>query len=257
MVLLDDPLSAVDAHVGEHLFDNAITGSVCSGATRVLVTHHVHFLPKCDKVIVLEEGKIAHYGKFSDLIEQGVDFAGAVDFEDMEDDKKEEAGDKSDVKEVDKIEDVDEGDAGKKEKAKMKKQGENLTTKEEREEGAVDGKAYVHYARAGGMFMFFSMFFIQGLGRGSEVMAAFWLAHWAEEAIGASINGDGLSDKKTTYFLNIYAAFGMLGVACLTIRAVFMAVHRLHASRRLHDNLTASIMRAPVSFFDGEFFYHF
>jgi len=250
LVLLDDPLSAVDAHVGEHLFENAITGNVCRGATRILVTHHVHFLPKCDKVIVLEEGKLAHYGKFSDLIEQGVDFAGAVDFEEKEESTNDEAGEKSDVKDVKESKGGDEGDAAKKEKAQMKKQGENLTTKEEREEGAVDGTAYVHYARAGGMFMFFSMFVIQGLGRGSEVMAAFWLAHWAEAAIDASLTGDGLSDEKTTYFLNIYAAFGMLGVACLTARAVFMAVHRLHASRQLHDNLTSSIMRAPVSFFD-------
>ena len=79
LLLLDDPLSAVDAHVGEHLFRRAITGEVSAGTTRLFVTHHVHFLPRCDKVIVLEGGRIKHYGKYSDLIDLGVDFAGSVD----------------------------------------------------------------------------------------------------------------------------------------------------------------------------------
>ncbi len=46
--LLDDPLSAVDAHVGEHIFHQCIHGQVLAGKTRLLVTHHLHVLPQCD-----------------------------------------------------------------------------------------------------------------------------------------------------------------------------------------------------------------
>lgn len=248
IILLDDPLSAVDAHVGEHLFKNAITGKVCKGTTRILVTHHVHFLPRCDKVLVLDGGKVQHFGKYADLVASGVNFTGAVDFEE----KAEEAD--GDAAEAEK--EVESAHVDEKATAAMKKKGENLTTKEEREEGSVDSKAYVHYAKSGGYFMFFSLFFVQGLGRASEIGSAFWLAYWAKNAIEASVNSpegiSGLSDKSTTYYLNIYAAFGMIGVFCLTVRSVFMAVHRLRASRTLHNNLTASIMRAPVSFFDGK-----
>ena len=38
MYLLDDPLSAVDAHVGRHLFNSCICGLLLE-STRVLVTH--------------------------------------------------------------------------------------------------------------------------------------------------------------------------------------------------------------------------
>lgn len=263
LVLLDDPLSAVDAHVGEHLFDKAIVGDVCPEATRILVTHHVHFLPRCDKVIVLEGGEIKHFGKYTDLVKQGVDFAGAVDFDEKDDDEKNKDGNEiADEIAVDepqpkKSSEVD-SEESLKQKSEMKKKGENLTSKEEREEGAVEGAAYVKYARAGGFFMFFGAFVTQGIGRASEVLSAFWLAHWAKQSIFAQIEiSKGVPESNfpnTSYYLNIYAAFGMLGVLCLTVRALIIAIHRLHASRRLHDGLISSILRAPVSFFDGKFF---
>ena len=42
IVCLDDPLSALDAHVGKHVFENAILGSL-ERKTRLLVTHALHF----------------------------------------------------------------------------------------------------------------------------------------------------------------------------------------------------------------------
>ena len=135
----------------------------------------------------------------------------------------------------------------------QKKQEGGLTSTEERQEGSVAGSAYLHYARAGGVCAFFSMFLIQGVGRASEICASFWIAHWTSKAIEASENGTPLTDENNTYYINIYAAFGMFGVAGLTIRSILMALHRLSASRHLHENLTTSIMRAPVSFFDGEY----
>ena len=260
VVLLDDPLSAVDAHVGEHLFKYAIEGGIMGNATRILVTHHVHFLPRCDKVVVLEGGQVKHYGTYSELIEAGVDFAGAVEFEgevveqveDSEEKDKKETNNESNEA-TDEVTKVSNGGKDVDEKSKkLQKSGENLTTKEEREEGSVDSSAYLHYAKSGGVITFFTLFFVQGLGRASEMGYAFWLAHWAKSSIDALVEGEPMSDKETTFFINIYAALGMAGVLCLTVRAILMAVHRLCASRLLHDNLTSSILRAPVSFFDGE-----
>lgn len=54
--LLDDPLSAVDAHVGVHIFDKCIgpKGYLARlKATRILVTHQVHFLKEADWIVVL------------------------------------------------------------------------------------------------------------------------------------------------------------------------------------------------------------
>ena len=58
LYLLDDPLSAVDAHVGRHLFDQCIGRRGYLGkqkATRILVTHQVHFLKEADHIIIMKD----------------------------------------------------------------------------------------------------------------------------------------------------------------------------------------------------------
>ena len=63
--IFDDPLSAVDVHVGKHLFDQVIgPGGLLErqGATRILVTHGIQWLPKCDKIICLENRRIREQG---------------------------------------------------------------------------------------------------------------------------------------------------------------------------------------------------
>jgi len=251
LILLDDPLSAVDAHVGEHLFHEAITGDVCKGATRVLVTHHVHFLPRCDTVIVLEKGMIKHAGRYEDLVARGVDFAGAVDVVkkdnvDSEAHSNDDAVEKDDKEKI-AVEDKDVKGEATTEQKKLKEAGENLMDKEEQNEGSVEGSNYLHYCRAGGTIAFVSIFVIQGLGKASEVMSSFWLSYWA--AATTKANGNQTT-KETVFFLNIFCAFSMGGILCLTFRSLAMAVHRLKASKKLHENLTKSILRAPVSFFD-------
>lgn len=251
LMLLDDPLSAVDAHVGEHLFKHAITGKISNGTTRVLVTHHVHFLPRCDKVIVLEKGEVKHTGSYLELIARGVDFAGAVDVSKKE--KDDEAGEEGkelqeDSVEVDKSE--NNADATKPEGEKLKAAGQKLVKDEEQMEGSVAGSMYTHYAKAGGVFAFVSIFIIQGTGRASEIMAAFWLSIWADATSKSMMTNNPMSESETNWYLNIYAAFGLGGVFCLTLRAIAMAIHRLRASKKLHESLTQSILRAPVAFFD-------
>lgn len=55
--LIDDPLSAVDAHVQSHLFANCIGPNsflARQNATRILITHQIHFLKESDWIIVLK-----------------------------------------------------------------------------------------------------------------------------------------------------------------------------------------------------------
>ena len=74
--LLDDPLSAVDSHVGKHIFDRVIGPDGCLRTkTRVLVTHGVTFLSKVDKIVVMKKGAISEIGSYRELLAQKGDFA--------------------------------------------------------------------------------------------------------------------------------------------------------------------------------------
>ncbi len=58
VVLLDDVLSAVDAHVGAHIFEQCILGFL-AGRTRVLVTHSVALtVLRADQVVAMKAGKV-------------------------------------------------------------------------------------------------------------------------------------------------------------------------------------------------------
>ncbi|XP_023605086.1 multidrug resistance-associated protein 9-like, partial [Myotis lucifugus] len=67
--LLDDPLSAVDARVGKHVFEECIRKTL-RGKTVVLVTHQLQFLESCDEVILLEDGEICEKGTHQELMEE-------------------------------------------------------------------------------------------------------------------------------------------------------------------------------------------
>ncbi|XP_063235805.1 multidrug resistance-associated protein 1-like isoform X3 [Bacillus rossius redtenbacheri] len=76
LYLMDDPLSAVDSHVGKHIFENVIgpAGMLCK-KTRILVTHGITFLPEVDLIVVLKDGEVSEHGNYRQLLERNGSFA--------------------------------------------------------------------------------------------------------------------------------------------------------------------------------------
>ncbi|KNE64079.1 hypothetical protein AMAG_09137 [Allomyces macrogynus ATCC 38327] len=70
VLLLDDPLSAVDAHVDRHLFDAWFDKDkgLLRGKTVVLVTHAMHHLDQADHVLALSEGRIIEQGTYDEVM---------------------------------------------------------------------------------------------------------------------------------------------------------------------------------------------
>ncbi|XP_065748192.1 ATP-binding cassette sub-family C member 6 [Phocoena phocoena] len=78
--LLDDPLAALDAHVGQHVFKQVIgPDGLLQGTTRILVTHALHVLPQADWIVVLEDGAITEMGSFQELLHRKGTLAGLLD----------------------------------------------------------------------------------------------------------------------------------------------------------------------------------
>nr|CAD7258793.1 unnamed protein product [Timema shepardi] len=76
LYLMDDPLSAVDSHVGKHIFENVIgPAGMLRKKTRMLVTHGITFLPEVDLIVVLKDGEVSEEGTYKELLEKKGAFA--------------------------------------------------------------------------------------------------------------------------------------------------------------------------------------
>lgn len=179
LVIMDDPLSAVDAHVGKRLWEDCLMTEL-AGRTRVIATHQLHVLPDVDYVICMKNGKIAEEGTFKDLIDKSGDFCALmaqyggvqsekeeevdITFDDIRPDpvsgtssSKRELNEKTYEKNNDKFKDGVEGEHRKSvEMAETKPQ--KLMTEEERESGAVKGNVYGGYLRSSGWHLWFLTF---------------------------------------------------------------------------------------------------
>jgi len=138
--LFDDPLSAVDGHVGRHLFEVCIAGSL-RDKTRILVTNHLSCLEQCDRVLLLEKGKIAAIGTFEELCQTEPGFRElTATFGETSEDAEEEVATSGSAAglELASLEKAPSGETN----GSVSKTGA-LTSAEDRAEGRVDSSVYL------------------------------------------------------------------------------------------------------------------
>ena len=79
--------SAVDAHVGKHLFEECIN-TFLKGKIVILVTHQIQYLKAADKILVLDQGEITHEGTFDYMLQSCEDISSfLVQESDVEEDE--------------------------------------------------------------------------------------------------------------------------------------------------------------------------
>ena len=66
ILLLDDPISALDAHVRKAIF-NKVFCDILKDKTRILITHAVDFVHLADRIIIMDDGEIDAQGTFEEL----------------------------------------------------------------------------------------------------------------------------------------------------------------------------------------------
>ena len=74
IVLFDDPLSAVDAHVGKAIFYECIKKALAD-KTVIFVTHQLQYLKDCDEVILLKDGRISEHGTHDQMMKNNKDYS--------------------------------------------------------------------------------------------------------------------------------------------------------------------------------------
>lgn len=79
LLVLDDPLSAVDPEVCRRIFDQAVRGFAEAGGAVVMACNQIHLLSQCDDIIMLQKGRVAERGTYTELMAAGRGFRNLVD----------------------------------------------------------------------------------------------------------------------------------------------------------------------------------
>ena len=158
ILVMDDIFSAVDAHVGRHIFEKCLNGELATGRTRILVTHHVALCePKTKYLVELGDGRVLNAGLLSELREEGT----LEQIKSHEQSQEEIEADQTVVNSPDDSTDGEENAADAADGDTLKKVTSKTTAKkfveeETREQGAVRKHIYLTYLSDSGGTMYWS-----------------------------------------------------------------------------------------------------
>ncbi|GJJ75169.1 hypothetical protein EMPS_07527 [Entomortierella parvispora] len=263
--LLDDPLSAVDAHVDQHLWNELIgPQGLLSSKTRILVTHGIHHLRDVDKVVVLKDGKVVEQGHYEELMGARLAFYQLICEYSVPHRSSSSASsiaassDGSGTGEDDTITDHEgsnsqgddtgtkkaPGEPSKKSPAK-KDTNAKLIAAEKAKAGRIDLNVVKAYGSAFSYANMTAMIVFLLLAQVCLIGVNLWLKHWINL---------GEQDKERPslrFFLSIFALLTVLySLANVGVIWIAFVVGRIRASRVLHKNLLSRVMRLPCAFFD-------
>ncbi|XP_022102306.1 ATP-binding cassette sub-family C member 9-like isoform X2 [Acanthaster planci] len=238
IVILDDPLSALDVHVGRQLFEEGIMKQlVNNNKTVILVTHQLQYLSRADLILEMKDGTIAASGSLNDIIK--------ADPEMYEEIKQVSAAGW----------DNDQAESAEEERSKLKRnvsltsaeiaKGDGqLIEKEEMVRGSVSYKTYLYLLGSVGWGLILLVGVVGALQTSLSVTTNFWLSEWSEA---------GLSNETARTYTEYLVGYACLSVAAALSQALSTAIMILSfmvAAKRLHLRMLRNIIRAPMRFFD-------
>ncbi|KAI7821393.1 P-loop containing nucleoside triphosphate hydrolase protein [Gamsiella multidivaricata] len=284
--LLDDPLSAVDAHVDQHLWQNLIgPEGLLRDKTRLLVTHGIHHLEYMDQIIVLKDGAINEVGEYQQLMKARSAFYQLIkDFSktrkkarhssshkrtlrDLLHGRKDTGADgygstasvRSSISQVDSQSDS-EGEASERNTiaeefaAKVDKndadndESGELIADEKMEVGRVGWSVMMVYARAASIRNALLCIVLSVLAQACHLGTNFWLRYWISDTQARDSGAEG---RPVSYYLIGYGLFVILFM-CIDIAVNYttQVICGIRASKVIYDRLLTRVLRLPMSFFD-------
>ena len=251
MYFLDDPLSAMDVHVGKHVFMSCIK-KILKDKTVLLVTHQMQYLEWCDEIIVMNAGCVSEIGTHNELIEKRTLYCQLnehyVQHKIEEEDVKVTKNVKNKKQHTDR---------------NILANDEGLTGKESTVLGSVSLETICKYIRAcGGFFIAFLVIFVYVVCVTYQTFVAWWLSLWIEElqhyAASNQTDKDAFFDPNYTsedvINLNKYPTVFILSIAILIGLSVFQAIFVTKVLTKgatyLHKKALRQIIKSPMTFFD-------
>ncbi|XP_072313056.1 ATP-binding cassette sub-family C member 3 isoform X2 [Eucyclogobius newberryi] len=288
--LLDDPLSAVDAHVAKHIFDHLIgPEGALKGKTRVLVTHGISFLPQVDNIMVLVEGRVSEMGSYQELLKQNGAFAEFLRNYSLEDIIEEDEADEDLLEEEElfpedalsnhtdivdseptfnearrsflrQISIISDGEGARcrsvrRHGCSQKKHAEPQEKKKPQEQ---DKLIQAETTETGKVKATVYLEYAKAVGLVLSVIICLLYGCQSAAAIGANIwLSDWTNDAATNHTeervpmrVGVYAALGMAQGILVMVSSLTLYMGNIGAARKLHLNLVTNKLHTPQSFYD-------
>jgi ABC-type multidrug transport system fused ATPase/permease subunit len=249
IVILDDILSAVDAHVARTITDKCLVALLRNrGKTVLLATHQTLCFPEADHLLMLKDGQIAFAGTFAEA-------QLSPEFTDMLGKSSEEKTAKKAVY----AEGASADGAGaaaapchtpsakataeKSDDAKKKEEGQ-LIKKEDAAKGAVTTGVYLAYIKMIGNTLFVLVVLLAMMLNAQQILVNWWLSRWSVAS------EDPENARSVHYYLWIYFALGMGACSLILSYQLVSAYGGLRAAARIHAQMFQALLFAPMSFYD-------
>ncbi|XP_047459450.1 canalicular multispecific organic anion transporter 1 [Mugil cephalus] len=284
--LLDDPLSAVDSHVGKHLFDKVIgPKGILKDKTRILVTHGVSFLPYVDEIVVLVDGRVTEIGSYNSLRASRGAFSEFLDIyaKEQSNETRSESDHHQDTEHLELIPEIEDSQPDcpledtvsatlkressihrsqrnssvrlrknsslkKKEFSDESNKGQRLIEKETMETGQVKFSVYIQYLRAMGWGYAALVFVMYFIQNSAFIGQNLWLSDWTNDAV-EYYNMTYPGWKRDTR-VGVFGALGLIQGLFVFLGTLSLANASISASRILHSRLLNNLLRVPMVFFD-------
>ncbi|CAI2174221.1 16345_t:CDS:10 [Funneliformis geosporum] len=257
-ILIDDALSAVDANTAKHLINECLSGPLMHKRTRILVTNHLNLaLSNASYMVAINNGQIAVKGEVSELYDSG------SIFQFLKRKPEEYVSEKVIISETNPIENA----IGTCKPSQIPSEGisiivkedsidENITNKRPndefnkprvlvQEEGKESGKiklgVYLKYLESNGNYLFWIMALILFIStRTAQILEGWWLNEWSSSN----------KDLNIDYYIKIYIIIIIFSVFFGVVQFSFLYYGSLRASKKLYFQLLATVIKAPLRFFD-------
>uniref|UniRef100_A0A3B3S0J1 ATP binding cassette subfamily C member 3 n=1 Tax=Paramormyrops kingsleyae TaxID=1676925 RepID=A0A3B3S0J1_9TELE len=270
--LLDDPLSAVDAHVAKHIFDKVIgPDGALSGKTRILVTHGISFLPQVDNILVIVDGRVSEVGSYQHLLKENGAFAEFLRNYALEDIVEEDESLVALIEEdeesfpedamsnhIDMVDSAPSVNEAKRQfirynfKLQLKTAFLRAAMKLDADSAPflcphhvqVKLKVFLEYIKAVGPLLSLFICFLYGCQNAAAVGANIWLSQWTNDA--RNNNTEASRDMR----VGVYAVLGLSQGILVAISSFTLNLGGIGAARNLHSALLENKFHTPQSFFD-------
>ncbi|KAH9513984.1 Multidrug resistance-associated protein 5 [Bulinus truncatus] len=269
LILLDDPLSAVDVHLAHHIFRNCIQGFM-KDRTVVLVTHNLQYLKECDRIVVMKEGMIAEQGVHDELVSRPSEYATLLKLFNRERENTKVDDDSVTLPDANNVDDpVSEtlllnvnvtsettelvshdlaGDTSK------------LIADEVIERETLSLSVFLEYIKAmGGFPVFIIIILCFSLPVANSATAGWYLTYWLRQGNGnvtvpignVTHQYSSVADHpELSKYLAIYGSFLPAALLFLVIKCIALMKTTLRASSRLHDRAFTKVIHSKMNFFD-------